>query len=75
MSKSNITISIDFLAGTSIKDAVKEACDLCIDMNIAYVCFNFNGVSISVGQNCDLEAALLAWKKDGINSKYGHVFN
>lgn len=49
---SHITMNIEFLAGTSILDAVTEARNLCRRMNIALVCFDFNGVKMSISQNC-----------------------
>lgn len=55
---SNITLNVEFLAGTSIKDAVKEAKDMAIKLDIAYVEFSFNGRSLSIGSRCDIQEAV-----------------
>lgn len=52
---SNITIEVEFLAGTSIEQAIGEAKIKASLWNVAYVKFNFNGVKISVKQNTDVE--------------------
>lgn len=54
---SNLTISVEVLAGTSIEDAVQEAKDLCIKLDVAYVTFWFNDVKFSVGKNADTSPA------------------
>ena len=45
--KSNITLSVEFLAGTSIEDALAEARTKAVEWNVAYIKFNFNGVNVS----------------------------
>jgi hypothetical protein len=47
---SNITINIEFLAGTRIENAVREAAMLAKRMEIAYASFDFNGVKCSVSR-------------------------
>jgi len=47
MKKSNMCINVEFLAGTSIEDALHEAKDMAIFLKVAYLKFNFNGVSVS----------------------------
>ncbi len=54
----NITINVEFLAGTSIKEAVTEAKSMAIKLDIAYVEFNFNGRSLSIGRRCDIQEAV-----------------
>lgn len=61
---SNITINVKFLAGTDIEEAVKEAKELAIRMDIAYVCFNFNGISISIGKSADINKVIKQYKND-----------
>lgn len=51
---SNITIKAEFLAGTSFKAAIAEARDLSRRMSVAYVEFQFNGVTCNIGQDADL---------------------
>jgi len=51
-------LKLESLAGTDIEDAVREAKYKCFQLNLAYVCFSFNGVSVSVGQRADPSKAL-----------------
>lgn len=59
---SNITIDVEFLAGTSINKAISEAKQKAIQWDVAYVCFNFNGVSMSVGKNADVDEGISQWE-------------
>lgn len=58
---SRMTIDVDFLAGTSIEEAIKEAKHKALQWDVAYVCFNFNGVSMSIGKNADVQEAVEEW--------------
>ena len=51
-------LKLEALAGTDIEDAVKEAKAKCSQLNLAYVYFSFNGVSVSVGKRADPSKAL-----------------
>ena len=51
-------LKLEPLAGTDIEDAVREAKAKCISLNLAYVYFSFNGVSVSVGKMADPSKAL-----------------
>ena len=51
-------LRLEALAGTDIEDAVKEAKYKCSQLNLAYVYFSFNGVSVSVGKMADPAKAL-----------------
>ena len=51
------TLTLEPLAGTDITEAVKEAKDKCFQLNLTYVKFNFNGVSVSVGRRANPDAA------------------
>lgn len=51
---SKMSVSVEFLAGTSIGDAITEAKQKALEWDVAYVCFKFNGVSLSVGRNTDV---------------------
>jgi hypothetical protein len=55
---SKITINIDFLAGTELKEAVKEAKEKAYAWGVAYICFSFNGVKFSIGRNCNVSDAV-----------------
>ncbi len=59
---SDITIDVEFLAGTSINQAISEAKQKAIQWDVAYVCFSFNGVSMSVGQNADVDEGISQWE-------------
>ena len=52
---SNISMKVEFLAGTSLKAAVTEARSMARQMDIAYVKFKFNGIKISIGQYADVD--------------------
>ena len=51
---SNMIIKVEFLAGTNIKDAVEEAKQKAEKLDLAYVEFDFNGISFSIGRNADV---------------------
>ena len=55
--KSNIIITVEFLAGTDIKKAISEAKIKAETWDVAYVCFDFNGIRFSIGRNADVEKA------------------
>ena len=73
--KSNMQITVSFLAGTDIKDAIIEAKSKAIMWNVAYVCFDFNTIRVSVRQNADVEEAVekfhTAMKSDTIKHVIG----
>ena len=69
---SNITIDVEFLAGTSIEEAISEAKQKAIQWDVAYVCFNFNGVSMSVGKKADIDEGISQWEA-ALDSGYKHV--
>ena len=70
--KSNITINIEFLAGTEVKDANTEAKEKAILLNVAYVIFDFNRVSFSIGQNADINSVMTDWERRLDNSAIIH---
>lgn len=47
MTKSNMSVKVEFLAGTSIEQCLEEAKEKAIFWNVAYVTFDFNGVKVS----------------------------
>jgi len=51
-------LKLGVLAGTDIEDAVREAKCKCISLNLAYICFSFNGVSVNVGKRADPSKAV-----------------
>lgn len=58
MSKSNMCLNVEFLAGTSLEDALTEARSKAVQFNLAYVCFDFNGCSFSVRASGNILDAL-----------------
>lgn len=51
---SKITVTVEFLPGTSIADAIAEAKSKAKQWDVAYVCFKFNGKDFSIGRNADV---------------------
>ena len=64
--KSNMCLKVEFLAGTSLEDALKEAKYKAVQCNLAYVEFDFNGIGFSVRQNGNIEEALEKYKEHGV---------
>lgn len=60
--KSNITIKVEFLAGTEIKDAVTEAKQKAELWQVAYVEFDFNSTNFCIGSNADVEDVVAEWE-------------
>lgn len=56
-------INVELLAGTSIEDAAAEAKAKAIAFDVAYIQFNFNGVSVSVGKRSTTENVVAAFHK------------
>lgn len=73
MGGSNICVSVEFLAGTSIEQAVEEAIEKCNLWQAAYVKFSFNGVNMSVRANTSADIAVAKWN-EAMNSKNEHKF-
>ena len=74
MAISAITVAVEFLAGTEIKDCVIEAKQKAINWGVAYICFDFNGTSFSIGANADVNSVVEEWSADK-KPKYGIVAN
>ncbi len=73
MNGSNICVSVEFLAGTSIEAAVEEAVEKCKLWQVAYVKFSFNGVNMSVKTNTNVDLAVVKWN-EAMKSKDEHKF-
>lgn len=54
---SNMMLSVEFLAGTNLSDALVEAKEKARRFDLVYIMFNFNNVQFSIGQNADLKKA------------------
>lgn len=51
---SNFILKVEVLAGTDIADAVYEAKHKCEQLDLVFVSFDFNGISMSIGRNTDV---------------------
>jgi len=51
-------INVEFLAGTSIEGAIQEAKEKARMWGVVYVCFRFNDVRLSIGQDADVDQAV-----------------
>jgi len=51
-------LRLEAIAGTDIEVAVREAKAKCSQLNLAYICFSFNGTLVSVGKRADPDKAL-----------------
>lgn len=58
---SNFIMHVELLAGTSIEEAIEEARKKCIQLDLAYINFNFNGVEMSVGKYADVDSGVKAF--------------
>ncbi len=61
---SNITIKVDFLAGTDIRHAIAEAKLKASLWNVAYITFSFNGIGCSISQKADVDKLVEKWHSD-----------
>lgn len=52
---SKMIMKVEFLAGTTIEDCIAEAAHKCRFLDLAYVAFDFNGVSVSVTAKTDVK--------------------
>lgn len=50
MKYKRMSINVDFLAGTDISEAVKDAASLAKKLKVSYVCFKFNGIDCSISE-------------------------
>lgn len=71
---SNMQIAVEFVAGTNLKDALKDAKEKAIALNVGYITFSFNGVNFSIGQTADIYMAYEEFISDTSN-KYGIVYS
>ena len=63
---SKMILKIEFLAGTMIQEAIKEAKEKAVKYDLAYIEFNFNGNEFMVGQTADIEKMLKQYPKEKI---------
>lgn len=61
--KSNMCLKVEFLAGTSIEAAVFEASEKARVLGLAYVKFDFNGISMSIKGDADIDKAVKSFNE------------
>lgn len=49
-----ISVNIELMVGTDVKDAVKYAQEFAKRLDVAYACFDFNNVNVYVSQYCNI---------------------
>ena len=64
---SKMSVHVEFLCGTEVKEAIEEAKLKASLWNVAYVCFKFNGKRFSVSRNADVARMLTEFDNE---SKY-----
>lgn len=67
----SMCINVEFLAGTTIEDAIRKAKDKACQWDVSFVCFDFNGSKFSVSRNADIEHMVKQWREE--DRKYGLV--
>jgi hypothetical protein len=65
--ESNIKIKVEYLAGTTVEDAAKEAKTKAIAWDVAFVYFKFNDVMFSIGQNADINDVVRQYRDNSKN--------
>ena len=68
--KSNMSIHVRFLAATTIREAVEEAKEKAGLLNVACICFEFNGINFYIGRNANVLDVLEEFKA---GSRYGFI--
>lgn len=66
---SNISMEIEFVAGTTIESAVTEAKQKVSEWNVGSIHFEFNGVKVYVGEDSDLSNIENKWHEVLKNKK------
>lgn len=59
----NMTIEVGFLSGTNIREAILEAKQKAISLDVM-IEFNFNGVIVLVGSGTNVERAISSYHLD-----------
>jgi hypothetical protein len=63
---SHMDLRVEFLAGTDLYQAVEEAIEKAVKLDLCYVIFNFNGVEIHVGKNADYDQIKKEYEKGNV---------
>lgn len=68
---SEMKINVSFLAGSDLKGCVIEAKEKANAFDVAYIEFDFNGISFSIGKTCNVDKVMSDWHKG--DTKYGII--
>ena len=73
MKTGSMEITVEFLAGTSIEDAVQQSIDMLgLLPMLAYVKFNFNGITVCVSRNSKVTNNLRERLGKAYDNKFKH---
>ena len=73
MTSSSMEIAVEFLAGTSIEDAVQQSIDMLqLLPMLAYVKFSFNGLNVAVNRNSKVTEDMSDRLIKAFDSKFKH---
>lgn len=73
MKTGSMEITVEFLAGASIEDAVQQSLDmLALLPMLAYVKFNFNGITVAVNRNSRVTDNISERLNKAFNSQFKH---
>ena len=62
--RSKMSIRVEFLAGTELRDALIQAKRFAAKHDLVYTIFSFNGKSFSIGENASIEEAISQYHSD-----------
>lgn len=60
--KSNMSINVEFLAGTTVEEAILEARLKAFYWDVAYVCFDFSGVKFCISKDAVVSEMLAKYE-------------
>ena len=73
MTSSSMEIAVEFLAGTSIEDAVQQSIDMLqLLPMLAYVKFSFNGLNVAVNRNSRVTENMTKRLMKAFDNEYNH---
>lgn len=58
------TLKLEALGGANLPETIREAKQKAIDLDLAYVKFNFNGCTFSIGQNADVKKVMSLYPQE-----------
>lgn len=68
---SKMSVHVEFLCGTDIKEAIQEAKLKASLWDVAYVCFKFNGTRFSVSSRADVDKMVNEYGEYEVTSVVG----